>query len=185
MADREGFEPPVRFPVRRISSAVRSTTPPPVRGRQIKYLRPCRGARPPSAQGPAGGRPGCDQFSRPSPPPAGSGEASSAVPRKALRKKSNSIPHFWPKPLQKNDNRLYSRRRETALNGPIPALDDLPRRRLRREGVAIDPPSQTAVPMSKLPAPVQRGAMTGLRLSLGKRRWAALHRLLPFGTSSP
>jgi hypothetical protein len=31
MADREGFEPPVRLPVRRISSAVLSTTQPPVR----------------------------------------------------------------------------------------------------------------------------------------------------------
>ena len=31
LADREGFEPPVRLPVRRISSAVLSTTQPPVR----------------------------------------------------------------------------------------------------------------------------------------------------------
>ena len=34
MAEREGFEPPVRLPVRRISSAVRSTTLPPLRGRK-------------------------------------------------------------------------------------------------------------------------------------------------------
>ena len=32
MAEREGFEPPVRLPVRRISSAVLSTTQPPLRG---------------------------------------------------------------------------------------------------------------------------------------------------------
>ena len=31
VADREGFEPPVQLPVRRISSAVLSTTQPPVR----------------------------------------------------------------------------------------------------------------------------------------------------------
>ena len=31
LADREGFEPPVQLPVRRISSAVLSTTQPPVR----------------------------------------------------------------------------------------------------------------------------------------------------------
>src|SRR5215470_6031701 len=30
LAEREGFEPPVRLPVRRISSAVRSTTLPPL-----------------------------------------------------------------------------------------------------------------------------------------------------------
>src|SRR4051794_39170601 len=33
MAEREGFEPPVRLPVLRISSAARSTTLPPLRGR--------------------------------------------------------------------------------------------------------------------------------------------------------
>ena len=32
MAEREGFEPPVRLPVLRISSAARSTTLPPLRG---------------------------------------------------------------------------------------------------------------------------------------------------------
>ena len=32
LAEREGFEPPVRLPVRRISSAVLSTTQPPLRG---------------------------------------------------------------------------------------------------------------------------------------------------------
>jgi hypothetical protein len=32
MAEREGFEPPIRLPVRRISSAVLSTTQPPLRG---------------------------------------------------------------------------------------------------------------------------------------------------------
>ena len=31
MAEREGFEPPIRLPVRRISSAVLSTTQPPLR----------------------------------------------------------------------------------------------------------------------------------------------------------
>jgi hypothetical protein len=31
MAEREGFEPPVRLPVLRISSAARSTTLPPLR----------------------------------------------------------------------------------------------------------------------------------------------------------
>jgi hypothetical protein len=33
VAEREGFEPPIRLPVCRISSAVRSTTLPPLRGR--------------------------------------------------------------------------------------------------------------------------------------------------------
>src|SRR5712671_2991600 len=33
MAEREGFDPPTRLPVRRISSAVLSTTQPPLRGR--------------------------------------------------------------------------------------------------------------------------------------------------------
>jgi hypothetical protein len=32
MAEREGFEPPIRLPVCRISSAVLSTTQPPLRG---------------------------------------------------------------------------------------------------------------------------------------------------------
>ena len=32
LAEREGFEPPIRLPVRRISSAVLSTTQPPLRG---------------------------------------------------------------------------------------------------------------------------------------------------------
>ena len=34
MAEREGFEPPIRLPVCRISSAVLSTTQPPLRGRR-------------------------------------------------------------------------------------------------------------------------------------------------------
>src|SRR5947199_5267340 len=34
MAEREGFEPPIRLPVCRISSAVLSTTQPPLRGRK-------------------------------------------------------------------------------------------------------------------------------------------------------
>jgi hypothetical protein len=34
LAEREGFEPPIRLPVCRISSAVLSTTQPPLRGRQ-------------------------------------------------------------------------------------------------------------------------------------------------------
>src|SRR5882724_4845211 len=34
LAEREGFEPPIRLPVRRISSAVLSTTQPPLRGRR-------------------------------------------------------------------------------------------------------------------------------------------------------
>src|SRR6202020_2276252 len=33
LAEREGFEPPIRLPVCRISSAVLSTTQPPLRGR--------------------------------------------------------------------------------------------------------------------------------------------------------
>src|SRR5258708_32220539 len=35
LAEREGFEPPVRLPVRRISSAVHSTTLPPLQASQI------------------------------------------------------------------------------------------------------------------------------------------------------
>src|SRR5690606_19331920 len=35
MAERGGFEPPVRFHVRRISSAVHSTTLPPLRGPKV------------------------------------------------------------------------------------------------------------------------------------------------------
>src|SRR6266566_9637091 len=39
MAEREGFEPPIRLPVCRISSAVRSTTLPPLRRpRRLAYL---------------------------------------------------------------------------------------------------------------------------------------------------
>jgi hypothetical protein len=34
LAEREGFEPPIRLPVCRISSAVLSTTQPPLRGRK-------------------------------------------------------------------------------------------------------------------------------------------------------
>src|SRR6266508_1219012 len=34
LAEREGFEPPIRLPVCRISSAVHSTTQPPLRGEQ-------------------------------------------------------------------------------------------------------------------------------------------------------
>jgi hypothetical protein len=34
MAEREGFEPPIRLPVCRISSAVHSTTLPPLHGRK-------------------------------------------------------------------------------------------------------------------------------------------------------
>ena len=47
MADREGFEPPVQSPVRRISSAVHSTTLPPVRGKGAPILNPgsaCKGS---------------------------------------------------------------------------------------------------------------------------------------------
>jgi hypothetical protein len=38
LADREGFEPPVQLPVRRISSAVLSTTQPPVQTVEITGL---------------------------------------------------------------------------------------------------------------------------------------------------
>ena len=37
LAEREGFEPPVRLPVLRISSAARSTTLPPLRGREGEH----------------------------------------------------------------------------------------------------------------------------------------------------
>src|SRR5262249_38543165 len=36
LAEREGFEPPIRLPVCRISSAVLSTTQPPLRGRKAQ-----------------------------------------------------------------------------------------------------------------------------------------------------
>jgi hypothetical protein len=36
LAEREGFEPPIRLPVCRISSAVLSTTQPPLRKRRQK-----------------------------------------------------------------------------------------------------------------------------------------------------
>src|SRR6266487_201643 len=36
LAEREGFEPPIRLPVCRISSAVLSTTQPPLRGRNSR-----------------------------------------------------------------------------------------------------------------------------------------------------
>ena len=39
LAEREGFEPPIRLPVFRISSAARSTTLPPLRGRKGKQAR--------------------------------------------------------------------------------------------------------------------------------------------------
>jgi hypothetical protein len=38
MAEREGFEPPIRLPVRRISSAVLSTTQPPLQVIEIIYI---------------------------------------------------------------------------------------------------------------------------------------------------
>jgi hypothetical protein len=41
LAEREGFEPPIRLPVCRISSAVLSTTQPPLRRRSVK--QPLRG----------------------------------------------------------------------------------------------------------------------------------------------
>ncbi len=48
MAEREGFEPPVRLPVLRISSATRSTTLPPLRKPRSPLLnaalRRCKGA---------------------------------------------------------------------------------------------------------------------------------------------
>src|SRR5262252_7672470 len=40
VAEREGFEPPIRLPVCRISSAVRSTTLPPLRGGYLGHFRP-------------------------------------------------------------------------------------------------------------------------------------------------
>ena len=39
LADREGFEPPVQLPVRRISSAVLSTTQPPVRAAELCHFQ--------------------------------------------------------------------------------------------------------------------------------------------------
>jgi hypothetical protein len=39
VAEREGFEPPIRLPVFRISSAARSTTLPPLRGRKGQQAR--------------------------------------------------------------------------------------------------------------------------------------------------
>jgi hypothetical protein len=39
VAEREGFEPPVHLRVLRISSAVRSTTLPPLRGRDRRGVR--------------------------------------------------------------------------------------------------------------------------------------------------
>ena len=54
MAEREGFEPPIQLPVRRISSAVLSTTQPPLRGVPIRGSgRRLRGA-PPIAWGSGG-----------------------------------------------------------------------------------------------------------------------------------
>ena len=38
LAEREGFEPPIRLPVRRISSAVLSTTQPPLQVIDIIYI---------------------------------------------------------------------------------------------------------------------------------------------------
>src|SRR5712692_5034052 len=42
VAEREGFEPPIRLPVCRSSSAVRSTTLPPLRGRGGPKVRDAR-----------------------------------------------------------------------------------------------------------------------------------------------
>ena len=38
VAEREGFEPPIRLPVRRISSAVLSTTQPPLQVIDMTYI---------------------------------------------------------------------------------------------------------------------------------------------------
>ena len=38
LAEREGFEPPIRLPVRRISSAVLSTTQPPLQVIDMTYI---------------------------------------------------------------------------------------------------------------------------------------------------
>ena len=38
LAEREGFEPPIRLPVCRISSAVLSTTQPPLQAADLSYL---------------------------------------------------------------------------------------------------------------------------------------------------
>jgi hypothetical protein len=46
LAEREGFEPPIRLPVCRISSAVHSTTLPPLRGRQGVFGGYVSNARP-------------------------------------------------------------------------------------------------------------------------------------------
>ena len=56
MAEREGFEPPIRLPVCRISSAVHSTALPPLRSRssRAEYLAKRRGrnkSRPPRERG--------------------------------------------------------------------------------------------------------------------------------------
>src|SRR6185312_10266826 len=45
LAEREGFEPPIRLPVCRISSAVRSTTLPPLRRGRAQGPRSPRNAR--------------------------------------------------------------------------------------------------------------------------------------------
>src|SRR6266566_7784094 len=42
VAEREGFEPPIRLPVCRISSAVLSTTQPPLRGRKTRKTAAAR-----------------------------------------------------------------------------------------------------------------------------------------------
>ena len=41
LAEREGFEPPVRLPVLRISSAARSTTLPPLQSRRVEAGAAC------------------------------------------------------------------------------------------------------------------------------------------------
>jgi hypothetical protein len=51
LAEREGFEPPIRLPVCRISSAVRSTTLPPLRGRIGRKQRRRSGAMYPRRRG--------------------------------------------------------------------------------------------------------------------------------------
>jgi hypothetical protein len=51
VAEREGFEPPIRLPVFRISSAVRLTTLPPLRGRQGREAPRRSAAMYPTAQG--------------------------------------------------------------------------------------------------------------------------------------
>src|ERR1043166_7737145 len=83
LADREGFEPPVRLPVRRISSAVLSTAQPPVRRGDRDIGGPQAGRKPTRLT--PGRKPRRLTPGRPAAPrrrvPAGPGAAAAAGPR--------------------------------------------------------------------------------------------------------